>query len=86
LYERFDSEMREFVKKPGVTQLPDGRVSYPIELTPPSRPPELPKPPMPPDMTDPEAVCAKHVHLLLDGRNLKAIEESGAWHVPAHWL
>jgi|GEM_PF-1162345 len=73
LYERFDSEMREFVKKPGVTQLPDGRVSYPIELTPPSRPPELPKPPMPPDMTDPEAVCAKHVHLLLDGRNLQQL-------------
>lgn len=74
-YAAYEKEMEAFLLKPGVTKLDDGRVSYPTTLTPPPDPPELPKPPLPPDRTDPKAVCAKHLGILLDGRSLDQLNE-----------
>ncbi len=74
-YVAYEKEMEAFLLKPGVTKLDDGRISYPTTLTPPADPPELPKPPLPPDRTDPKAVCAKHLGILLDGRSLDLLNE-----------
>ncbi len=74
-YVAYETEMEAFLLKPGVTKLDDGRISYPNTLTPPADPPELPKPPLPPDRTDPKAVCAKHLGILLDGRSLAQLNE-----------
>ena len=74
-YVAYEKEMEAFLLKPGVTKLEDGRISYPTTLTPPADPPELPKPPLTPDRTDPKAVCAKHLGILLDGRSLDQLNE-----------
>lgn len=74
-YEAYEKEMEAFLRKPGVKKLEDGRISYPTSLMPPADPPELPKPPVPPDRTDPKAVCAKHLGILLDGRSLEQLNE-----------
>ena len=74
-YEAYEAAMKEFMQKPGVKQLEDGRFSYPADLTPPEPPPQAPEPPMPPDRTDPSAVCMKHLGILLDGRTLDQLDE-----------
>ncbi|MES2593988.1 MAG: hypothetical protein V4662_01560 [Verrucomicrobiota bacterium] len=73
-YQTYEAAMKEFMKKPGVEQLGDGKISYPSELTLPAAPPEAPKPPTPPDRTNPRAVCIKHLDILLDGRTLEQLE------------
>lgn len=74
-YEAYEREVADFLKQPGVEKLPDGRVSYPVSLTPPSPPPQVPKPPQPPDGTSPEKLAVKHLDILLDGRSLMELEE-----------
>jgi len=74
-YEAYAAEMKEFMQKPGVKQLEDGKISFPSELTPPASPPEAPEPPLPPDRTDPRAVCMKHLGILLDGRTVEQLDE-----------
>lgn len=73
-YETYETAMKEFMQKPGVKQLEDGKISFPAELTPPASPPEAPEPPLPPDRTDPRAVCIKHLGILLEGRNMEQLE------------
>lgn len=74
-YNAYRAEMAEFMRKPGVKDLGGGRFSYPDNLTPPKPPAEGPKEPEPPEDTNPEAVCAKHLNILLGGRTLDKLEE-----------
>ena len=74
-YDAYRKAMKEFMQQPGVKDLGGGRFSYPKELTPPSPPPDPPKEPEPPDNTDPDAVCAKHLNILLNDRTLVQLEE-----------
>lgn len=74
-YNAYRAAMAEFMRKPGVQDLGNGRFSYPKDLTPPAPPPEPPKQPEPPDNTDPDAVCAKHLGILLGGRSLEAVDQ-----------
>lgn len=74
-YEAYDKAMKEFMKQPGVTLQADGQIAFPTDLSLPKAPPEAPKVPLPPDRTDPQAVCMKHLHLLLDGRTLGQLAE-----------
>ncbi|MCB1279603.1 SHD1 domain-containing protein [Prosthecobacter sp.] len=73
-YDAYRAEMKLFMQKPGVQDLGNGRFSYPKNLAPPAPPPEPPKEPEPPDNTDPDAVCAKHLNILLGDRTLETIE------------
>ncbi|WP_395752679.1 SHD1 domain-containing protein [Prosthecobacter sp.] len=75
LYDAYRSAMKEFMQQPGVKDLGGGRFSYPKGLTPPTPPPSPPKDPQPPDDTDPDAVCAKHLGILLNDRSLEQIEQ-----------
>jgi len=74
-YDAYRAAMAEFMKQPGVKDLGNGRFSYPKSLTPPAPPPDGPKPPEPPDNTDPEAVCVKHLNILLGDRTLDQVEQ-----------
>lgn len=74
-FDAYRKAMDEFMKLPGVKDLGGGRFSYPTNLTPPAPPPEPPKRPEPPDNTDPDAVCAKHLNILLGDRTLDALEQ-----------
>lgn len=74
-YEAYRAEMSAFMNQPGVKDLGNGRFSYPDNLTPPKPPAEGPKELEPPDNTDPEAVCVKHLGILLGGRSLEKLEE-----------
>lgn len=74
-YDAYRKAMAEFMQQPGVKDLGNGRFSYPKSLTPPEPPPEGPKPPEPPDNTDPEAVCVKHLNILLGDRTLDQVEQ-----------
>lgn len=74
-YETYEAAMKEFMKQPGVEQLPEGKISYPLDLKLPAAPPEAPEPPMPPDRTNPQAVCIKHLDVLLDGRTLTQLDK-----------
>jgi hypothetical protein len=73
-YDAYEREIAAFLRQPGVEKLPDGRVSYPVTLTPPSPPPQAPKPPEPPDGTPPDQVAQKHLGILLEGRTLNELE------------
>jgi hypothetical protein len=64
----YRNSMNEFMRQPGVQDLGGGRFSYPKSLTP-------PKAPEPPDNTDPDAVCAKHLGILLGDRTFEAVEQ-----------
>lgn len=74
-YEAYRAEMKAFMNQPGVKDLGNGRFSYPDNLTPPKPPPEGPRELQPPDDTDPEAVCVKHLGILLGERTLQKLEE-----------
>ncbi|WP_395742193.1 hypothetical protein [Prosthecobacter sp.] len=74
-YDEYRGAMRAFMQQPGVQDLGGGRFSYPKNLTPPAAPPEPPKEPVPPDNTDPDAVCAKHLSILLGDRTLEQLEQ-----------
>ena len=74
-YDAYRAAMKQFMQQPGVQDLGDGRFSYPKSLTPPAPPPEPPKSPPPPDNTDPDAVCMKHLRILLGERTLDAVEQ-----------
>lgn len=67
--------MAKFMKQPGVQDLGNGRFSYPKSLTPPAPPPDASKAPEPPENTDPDAVCVKHLRILLGERTLEAVEQ-----------
>lgn len=73
-YEAYRTEMKTFMSQPGVKDLGNGRFSYPDNLTPPKPPAKGPEEPEPPEDTDPEAVCAKHLGILLGGRSLEKLE------------
>ncbi len=74
-YDAYRKSMDEFMRLPGVKDLGDGRFSYPLNLTPPTPPPQPPKRPEPPDNTDPDAVCVKHLRILLGERTLEALDQ-----------
>ena len=74
-YEAYQKAMMEFKKQPGVEDLGNGRISYPANLKPPAAPPAAPEAPKPPDGTEPDAVCIKHLDVLLDGRSLDQLEQ-----------
>ena len=74
-YDAYRTAMADFMRQPGVRELGGGRFSYPSNLTPPAPPPAPPKEPQPPDNTDPAAVCAKHLDILLDGRTLDELSK-----------
>lgn len=74
-YEAYRAEMKTFMSQPGVKDLGDGRFSYPDNLTPPKPPAGGPEEPEPPEDTDPDAVCAKHLGILLGDRSLEKLEE-----------
>ena len=74
-YDAYRKAMREFMQRPDVKDLGGGRFSYPKDLTPPAPPPDPPKEPEPPDNTDPDAVCAKHLNILLNDRTLAQLED-----------
>ncbi|WP_395738024.1 hypothetical protein [Prosthecobacter sp.] len=74
-YDAYRKAMNQFMQEPGVKDLGGGRFSYPKNLTPPAPPPDPPKEPEPPEGTDPDAVCAKHLNILLNDRSLDQIEQ-----------
>ncbi|MDZ4402433.1 hypothetical protein [Prosthecobacter sp.] len=74
-YDAYRKAMAEFMQQPGVKDLGNGRFSYPKSLTPPAPPPEAPKAPEPPDNTNPDAICVKHLRILLGERTLDALEQ-----------
>jgi hypothetical protein len=67
--------MKEFLLKPGVKMIGEGKISFPSDLTPPVSPPQAPEPPLPPERTNPGAICIKHLGILLDGRSVDQVEE-----------
>lgn len=73
-YDAYRKAMQEFMQQPGVKDLGDGRFSYPKDLAPPAPPPDPPKEPEPPDGTDPDAVCVKHLNILLNDRTLEQLD------------
>lgn len=73
--ERYEREMAEFVKQPGVKDLGDGRFSHPSDLAPPEEPKGLPEEPVVPDGEDPKNLTSKHLDVLLDGRTLEQLEQ-----------
>ena len=74
-YDAYRKAMQQFMQQPGVQNLGGGRFSYPKSLTPPASPPEPPKEPNPPDNTDPDAVCVKHLGILLHERTLDQLDQ-----------
>lgn len=66
-FDSYRAEMDEFLKKPGVKLLPDGRFTYPLELKPPTAP-KAPKPQY--DNGDVENI---HSAILLGGRTLEEV-------------
>ncbi len=74
-YDAYRKEMQLFMQKPGVKDLGGGRFSYPKDLTPPASPPDPPPEPEPPEGTDPDAVCVKHLRILLNDRTLARLDE-----------
>lgn len=74
-YEVYRTAIKQFMQQPGVKDLGGGRFSYPKSLTPPAPPPDPPKEPLPPDNTDPDAVCAKHLNILLNDRTLEQLDQ-----------
>ena len=73
-YDAYRKALKEFMQQPGVQDLGSGRFSYPKSLTPPTPPPDPPLDPEPPDNTDPDAVCVKHLKILLNDRTLAQLE------------
>lgn len=71
-YKEFQQQMADFIKLPGVTKLPDGRIQYPSDLT-------VPKEPKPP-FSDPNTLKMAGIEALLDGESAnvvgKRIEEA----------
>ena len=74
-YDAYRQAMRDFMQQPGVQDLGGGRFSYPKSLTPPAPPPDPPQDPEPPDNTDPDAVCVKHLKILLNDRSLEQLDQ-----------
>ena len=74
-YDAYRRSMQAFMQLPGVRDLGNGRFSYPKDLAPPAPPPDPPPEPEPPDGTDPDAVCAKHLNILLNDRSLEQLDE-----------
>jgi len=64
-YEDYEKAMLAFMALPGVTRLPDGRFSYPANLTPP-KPPEGPAP-------DLNSLKLGGLKILLDGETPAAV-------------
>ncbi|OYW76425.1 MAG: hypothetical protein B7Z37_08825 [Verrucomicrobia bacterium 12-59-8] len=75
VYDAYRKAMQQFMQQPGVKDLGGGRISYPKDLAPPAPPPDPPPEPEPPDDTDPDAVCVKHLGILLNDRTLKQLDE-----------
>ena len=73
-YDAYRTAMKAFMQQPGVQDLGNGRFSYPKTLTPPAPPPDAPKAPEPPENTDPDAVCMKHLRILLGERTFETVE------------
>jgi hypothetical protein len=61
--ETFKKAFAEFLKQPGVTRLPDGRIQYPGGVTPPARPAFIASP------EGEEEFRKKTLQILLDGRS-----------------
>ena len=64
-YRNYTARIQAFMNLPGVTKLPDGRVSYPAYL----RPPAEPKPPF----TDPNMLKMGGIGALLDGESAAVV-------------
>lgn len=71
-FDKYHADMDEFLKKPDVKSLPDGRFQYPSHLTP-------PQPPTPPheEYAD-ERIGWIHYQILLDGRTPEQLAQEAA--------
>jgi hypothetical protein len=71
-FEAYRAAMDEFLKKPEVKKLPDGRFEYPNYL----KPPEAPKPPHPDYLT--ANLGQIHMGILLDGRTDAQLQQEAS--------
>ena len=71
-FEAYRAAMDEFLKKPEVKKLPDGRFEYPNYL----KPPEAPKPPHPDYLT--ANLGQIHMGILFDGRTDAQLQQEAA--------
>ena len=61
----YEAHVKDFLKQPGVVPLPDGRVRYPLSLTPPKEPP--------PPFTDPNMLKLGGLNALLGGESAEVV-------------
>ena len=59
---RYNTEISEFKQRPGVVELPDGRIQFPASLTPPVQPPDSPP-------IDPKQIKQGGISILLGGES-----------------
>ena len=64
-YRAYEARMKQFMKLPGVVPLPDGRLRYPVSLTPPKEPP--------PPFADPTMLKFGGIDALLGGESAEVV-------------